>query len=68
MAHLASPGLERIKDTRKRLESCWEVDLSWKKYTKVLENVSIVLVFCFFFFVFIWPILLVGISLVSEFN
>ena len=40
MAAIASPGSERAKDTRKRLDSCWELDLAWEKYPCVLREAS----------------------------
>ena len=41
MAMMSTPGTERAKDTRKRLESCWKVDLAWDKYPLFLSEVSI---------------------------
>ena len=38
---MASPGQERARDTRKRLDSCWELDLAWNKYPHILREVSI---------------------------
>lgn len=37
---MASPYLDRAKDTRKRLDSCWDLDLAWDKYLAVLKEVS----------------------------
>ena len=37
---MASPYLDRAKDTRKRLDSCWDLDLAWDKYPAVLKEVS----------------------------
>ena len=39
MAFMATPGSERARDTRKRLESCWELDISWDKYPSFLREV-----------------------------
>lgn len=36
---MASPYLDRAKDTRKRLDSCWDLDLAWDKYPEVLNKV-----------------------------
>lgn len=36
---MASPYLDRAKDTRKRLDSCWDLDLAWDKYPEVLKEV-----------------------------
>ena len=35
---MASPYLDRAKDTRKRLDSCWDLDLAWDKYPEVLKR------------------------------
>lgn len=40
MAMMSSPGTERARDTRKRLESCWQLDLAWDKYPQFLSEVS----------------------------
>ena len=37
---MASPIPDRIQDTRKRLDRCWEVDLCWDKYPEFLKQVS----------------------------
>ena len=37
---LASPASERARDTRKRLDSCWQLDLAWDKYPQLLSEVS----------------------------
>lgn len=35
---MTSPYLDRAKDTRKRLNSCWDLDLAWDKYPDVLRE------------------------------
>ena len=40
---MASPYLDRAKDTRKRLDSCWDLDLAWDKYPEVLKEVWMIL-------------------------
>ena len=40
---MATPRSEKTKDTRKRLESCWNMDLSWDLYPQVLKEVSTIL-------------------------
>ena len=37
---MASPGGERVRDTRKRLGSCWELDMAWERYPSILREVS----------------------------
>jgi len=37
MAGLESPFSDRGKDTRSRLERCWQVDLNWELFPTVLK-------------------------------
>ena len=37
---MSSPISEKNRETRKRLESCWDMDLSWNLYQSVLKEVS----------------------------
>lgn len=37
---MASPSLDaRSRETRRRLDKCWTLDLSWNKYPEVLQQV-----------------------------
>ena len=40
MAMMASPASERVRDTRKRFDSCWQLDLAWDTYPQLLSEVS----------------------------
>lgn len=40
---------EKNRETRKRLESCWDMDLSWNLYPSVLKEVSGCFHVCYYF-------------------
>lgn len=40
MAFMSSPGNERTRETRKRLDHCWDMDIAWNKYPGILTEVS----------------------------
>ena len=37
---MATPVNDRARETRKRLDSCWDLDLAWDKYPAILREVS----------------------------
>ena len=44
---MASPGMDKARVTRKRLDSCWTKDLNWNKYPRILKEVSIIVLASF---------------------
>ena len=36
---MASPSHDKARETRKRLDCCWDLDLDWNKYPHCLKEV-----------------------------
>ena len=40
LATMATPVNDGAREIRKRLDSCWNLDLAWDKYPAILREVS----------------------------